>query len=122
MLEFTLSAGLLFLLLFGMMDLGLALNAKLVVATAAREGARRAAIEGGETPAVLERIAAQLALGRIDEERAEVQVSPHTASFGNGISVIVEVPYRFISPAIQSLAPNGVTLRSEAITRSERVR
>lgn len=121
MLEFVLTAGLLFLLLFGMLDFGLALNARLVVAAAAREGARRAAIEGGDAPAVLARVQSQLALGRIDPARAEVSVDPHTASFGNSISVSVEYPYRFISPVVQAIAGPAVHLRAEAVSRSEKV-
>lgn len=122
MLEFALSAGLLFLLLFGMMDLGLALNAKLVVSAAAREGARRAAIEGGESQEVLERVQSQLRLGRIDPARARIDVSPHQATFGNSISVTVDYPYSFISPVMQSLAGGSVLLHAEAVSRSERVR
>lgn len=122
MLEFALSAGLLFLLLFGMMDLGLALNAKLVVSAAAREGARRAAIDGGESQEVLDRVRSQLKLGRIDPAQARIDVSPHQAAFGNSVSVTVDYSYNFISPAMQSLAGGSVLLHAEAVSRSERVR
>lgn len=121
MVEFVLTAGLLFLLLFGILDLGLALNARLVVAAAAREGARRAAIEGGETAAVLDRVRSQLALGRIDADRAAITVSPRRASFGGSISVTVDYAYSFTSPMIQSLAGGPVHLHAEAVSRSERV-
>lgn len=121
MLEFVLTAGLLFLLLFGILDVGLALNARLTVAAAAREGARRAAIEGGETAAVLERVRAQLALGPIDVSRAVITVSPRQAALGSGIAVTVDYPYTFTSPMIQSLAGGPIRLHAEAVSRSERV-
>ncbi|MHB9145162.1 MAG: TadE/TadG family type IV pilus assembly protein [Symbiobacteriia bacterium] len=122
MVEFVLTVGILFLLLFGMLDLGLALNARLVVAAAAREGARRAAIEGGETAAVLERVQAQLRLGRIEPERASIQVTPHQATFGNSVAVTVDYSYPFISPVVRTLAGAGIRLHAEAVSRSEKVR
>ncbi len=120
--EFSLVAGLMITLMFGIIDFGLAMNAQLILSAAAREGARRAAVDGGDTRAVRERINQQLGLGRIDPARAEVSVSPRTAAYGSPIQVELAYPYTFVTPVGRSLASGGIRIRAGAVTRSEKLR
>lgn len=102
--EFALVGSLLISLMFAVLDFGLAMNAQLIVSAAAREGARRAAVDGGDSGAVRERVRQHLSMGRIDPERATVVVSPRSASYGSTIRVQIDYPYRFITPAGRALA------------------
>lgn len=122
LVEFALVAGLLLFLCFSIIELGLVVNAKLVLAAAAREGARRAAVEGGATAPVYDRIEDQLRLGSIDPERVEVRIVPHRAAYGSTIAVALEYDYPVSLPLLQPVLGRSLSLRAEVITRSERVR
>lgn len=120
--EFALVGGLLLLILLGIAELGLLLNAQLVVAAAAREGARRAAVDGGASAAAMRRVADQLRLGRIDPAGAQVQIRPHRARYGGPVRVDVVYRYPLLSGAARAVAGSAVELRSTALARSERLR
>jgi len=122
MVEFVLVAGLLFLIFFSIVDFGLALNARLVVTTAAREGARRAAIEGGATEGAYGKIKEQLALGRIDPSQASITITPRTATYGTTITVTVSYPYKVISPVVQAITGPELLLKAEILARSEKIK
>jgi hypothetical protein len=115
-------AGVLFLFLFGIIECTLALNDRLVIEAAAREGARRAAIEGGKTDRVLERIDALLRAGHLDPARAEVDVSPWSAPYGRSIWVRVTYRHLFVTPPVRAALGDGVELEARALSRSERLR
>ncbi|MDP2871755.1 MAG: pilus assembly protein [Bacillota bacterium] len=120
--EFVLILGVLTTVLFLTVELGMALNVRLLVASAAREGARRAAIDGGDTPGARQAIARQLGLTSLIEEEAEVDISPASASYGTMVTVSVRVAYRWRTPVARSILGHGVILRGEAASRSEKVR
>jgi Flp pilus assembly protein TadG len=120
--EFALILGVLTVVLFVTMELGMALNVRLIVASAAREGARRAAIEGGDTPATRQAIARQLALTALIDSDAEVDISPAFASYGTMVTVSVQVAYRWRTPVVRGILGRDITLRGEAASRSEKVR
>lgn len=120
--EFALVSGLMVTLMFGTLDFGLAMNAQLVLSAAAREGARRAAVDGGDTQSVRDKINQQIGLGRIDPARAGVAVSPRNAAYGSSIRVEIEYPYSFITPVGRGLAPSGILIKAGAVTRSEKLR
>ncbi|MDQ7793023.1 MAG: pilus assembly protein [bacterium] len=122
LVEFALVAGLLLLLCFGMIELGLVVNAKLVLAAAVREGARRAAVEGGATAAVRDKIEEQLRLGNIDPAEVEIRIVPDRASYGATIRVALEYKYPILLPLLQSVFGRSLSLQAEIVTRSERVR
>lgn len=73
--EFAIIAPLLFLLLFGLIDFGLAINARIVAANAAREGARVGSLGGTEA-----QIRAQVASASstLDQSRVTVTVACKT--------------------------------------------
>jgi hypothetical protein len=120
--EFTLIAGILLLFLFGTAECALALNDRLVLEAAAREGARRAAIEGGATARVYERIDALLRAGHLDPAAVEVKISPWSAPYGHSIWVTVSYRHRFITPPVRAALGDGVDLEAKALSRSERLR
>lgn len=122
MVEFVIVVSLLVTLLFALVDFGLLLDAKLVLAAAAREGARRAAIEGGATPAVYDRIKEQLSLGRIDPAAAVIDIKPKTASYGTAITVKISYGYRPMFPALRGVMGASVPLEATTISRSEKIR
>lgn len=122
LVEFVLTLGVVCLLLFALVELGFMLNAKLVMVSAAREGARRAAVEGGATGQVLERIEHQLRMGRIDPRHVRVDITPRTASYGTSIRVKLEYPYRVMIPMVRALVGEEVPIGAEMISRSEKVR
>ena len=122
MLEFVLVAGMTMLLLFAIVDFGFAMNAQLVIASAAREGARRAAIDGGASEQARRRIREHLALGRIDPDKAEITINPPKAGYGGTVTVFVSYQYPFITPMIRSLGGDSLRLKAGASSRSEKVR
>ena len=118
-LEFVLVAGFLFLLTFSMVDFGLLLNQKLVMTHAAREGARRAAIDGGATPRAYETVEEQLKSGGIDPEAAEITILPREANYGTPVTITVTAQYETISSALRLFGLRSVPLSVELTSRSE---
>jgi Flp pilus assembly protein TadG len=103
-------------------EFGLVFNAKLVMTGAAREGARRAAVEGGATPGAYECVHRYLALGGIAPEAVSVSITPKQASYGTMIRVSLVYDYPVTSAILRPLLGETVTLTAEVVTRSEKVR
>lgn len=122
LVEFTLVAGLLIFLLLAVVELSLLLNARVVVGAAAREGARRAAVDGGASPTALRRVEESLRLGRIDPGRAEVRIVPRRARYGGTVRVRVRYAYTPLTVLFRAVTGGSVPLAAEAVTRSERLR
>jgi Flp pilus assembly protein TadG len=122
MVEFVLVSGLVLLLLFSMVEIGLLLNARLALAAAVREGARRAAVEGGRTQGAVDRITQLLALGGLDAAQAEIAITPREASYGTTVTVTVTCGYRWCLPFTRSLWGERVSIVEEVQIRSEKVR
>lgn len=120
--EFMLVFMLVVTLFFAMFEFGLMLNSRLVLLAACRDGARRAAVEGGATAAVSERIRNQLGLGYLDPDLATVTIEPQTASYGTPVAVSIEYPYRFTTPVIRNLFGGQFRLKVTITSRSEHVR
>ncbi|MCL4368042.1 MAG: pilus assembly protein [Actinobacteria bacterium] len=121
-LEFSLVSLLVFLLLFGIIDFGLAMNAQLVLVSAAREGARRAAVDGGASQQAYGRIHDYLSLGPIDPDRAAVTITPREAGYGGSIRVEIAYRYRLLTPLVRSAVGEGINLHAVAYSRSEKLR
>lgn len=120
--EFVLVATVIFLMFFAMIDFGFLLNAKLVLSSAAREGARRAAVDGGASVKAYERIREQLELGRIEAENVEINISPQRAPYGATVRVRLSYDYPIMIPMVRAVVGSRVRLTSETISRSEKVR
>lgn len=120
--EFVLVLWVLTLVLLFTIELGLAVNVRLLVTGAAREGARRAAIDGGDTPTARQAVSRYLSLAGFSTGDAAVTIKPAHASYGTAVRVAVEVVYVWRTPAVRQLLGGSITIRSEAVSRSEKVR
>jgi len=119
--EFVIVLSLLVFLLFSVVDMAMLMHSQLVLAHAAREGARRAAIDGGLTAKVRERIFTQLELGGLDVDRVEMYMSPYSAPYGWSIRLRLTYRYRPLSPPISAVWGSAIPITAEFITRSERI-
>lgn len=119
--EFALVVGLLALLLFSLLDVGLALNAKLVLTSVARETARLAAIQGGRTAQVVERMRESLALAGINPDEVEWVIRPGQAIYGTRITVTLRYRYKLKMPLVAAISGGDIPIRAEVVTRSEYV-
>ena len=115
-------ASLLLLLLFGTMELAFALQARLVIAAAAREGARQAAIDGGVSNRVIQRINDHLQFANICEDDADVNITPKTTTYGTPVSVTITRDYVFRVPLLRPILGPSIRLQARAISRSEKLR
>lgn len=120
--EFALVSTMLLFILFVVIDLGLAFHVRLVLGAAAREGARQAAVDGGESARARQRVTDYLGLAGVAVDAAEVTFVPATASYGTPITVTVSYRYWFTVPLVQAVLGPLMQLRGTAITRSERLR
>jgi hypothetical protein len=110
------------MILFLTIELGLALDARMAVWSAAREGARRAAIEGGDTAATRQAVDRLLELSPLLPREYNLDISPAYASYGTTVTVVLEVDYRWRTPLGRILLGEHVRFRAGAQTRSEKVR
>lgn len=120
--EFALVSTMLLFILFVVIDLGLAFHVRLVLGAAAREGARQAAVDGGESARARQRVTDYLSLAGVAADAAEVTFVPATASYGTPITVTVSYRHWFTVPLVQAMLGPLMQLQGIAITRSERLR
>lgn len=120
--EFILTATLLFVILFGIVEFAFIFNAKLMMTGAAREGARRAAVEGGATPGAYACIQEYLALGNIRPDAVEVTITPRQASYGTAIRVRLSYSYPVMTAVLRPIIGERLTLTAEVLSRGEKVR
>ena len=119
--EFALVVSTLFFLLMMCFEVGMILNAQLVLSSAAREGGRQAAVDGGYSPAVQSRVDDLLGLGGLLTGDLEMTVQPRQAAYGRPIDVRLVYPYRVRSGLLQRVIPSIIDLEARVITRSERL-
>lgn len=118
--EFAVVAGLLLVLLLALADLGAVLHEQLVLTQAVREGARRAAVAGGERPEVVAVMRGILAAAGLDADGTWMEIRPRQAIYGTTIWVRARYEHRLTSPLLRSVMGAPVlVLRAEAVTRSE---
>jgi hypothetical protein len=120
--EMALCAPVLFILIFGMIDIGRALMVQHLLTNAARDGARAAILEGGTAEGITGELVSYLALCSVPN--ANVTVSPDpldTADIGDPVTVTCTVPFDDVSwlPTSKYLA--GQTLSATVIMRRETV-
>lgn len=114
-------AGVLLLLTFAIMDFGLFLNQKLVLTHAAREGARRAAIDGGASTRAFQAIESQLEAGKINVLESAISIKPKQATYGTLITVTVSTTYKPVTSLLQLLGVEGINMSAEMTSRSEKL-
>ncbi len=120
--EFVLTATMLFIILFGIVEFAFIFNAKLVLTGAAREGARRAAVEGGATEGAYSSISDYLALGNVSPEAVTAAISPTQASYGTTICVDLSYEYPVMTSFLRPIIGDSLVLTARVLTRGEKVR
>ncbi len=117
--EFAIVLFVLVLILFGVLELGLILNAKLVLGSATREIARICAVEGGYSDRAVQRISSVIESTGLKEECVDMTVSPKQAIYGTDITIKMTYDYLVKSPVISSISGASIMLTTKAVTRSE---
>ncbi len=117
--EFSLVVFLLVTVLFSLLEVGLLLNDKLVLTSAAREVARLCAVEGGRTPNALDRLNGLLSSAKMDLSSVTTNISPGQATYGTTITVDLRYSYKVKSPMIATIIGDTIGLSAKAVTRSE---
>lgn len=116
MVEFALMMPFLVLMMAGILDFSLILHQYMVVAQAAREGARTAAV-GGDDGAVASTV--KTAASNINEGRLEVLITPAARTRGNSVTVTVRNPVQTATQLIQPFFPSGFRVEGKAVMRVE---
>lgn len=118
--EFAVTAPVLFIILFGMIEMGRGLMVKQLLSNAARDGARSAILEGSTAEEVQQTVLSYLGGSKIEGAQVTVTPSPLTlAQGGDPVTVSVSVPFSEVSwlPTPKYLA--GVSLEETVIMRRE---
>ena len=121
LVEFTLVAGLLLMLLIGIIQFGIAYSNQEQITDASREGARRAVINRsqGQVGMVNAGItAARNAASSLDQGQLLVDVSSQTGTWGAGDAITVKVEYPY-DISILGLVVKSGNLSAETTMRAE---
>lgn len=119
LVELALVLPVLLLILFGIVEFGRIFHAYLVIANAARVGAREGAITNDNTDI---RDAVRTAADHsLDLSRLSITISPDPANRNKGDSLTVEVDYnvKVFAPIIAQLVPDPFPINSTMVMRIE---
>jgi len=116
LVEFALVLPVLVLLIIGSMEFGLVINQYMVLAEAAREGARSAALGGSDTDVIT---VVQTAASQIDTTQLTITILPALRIRGSGVTVTVRKPVQAITPLISPFFPSGFKMQGAATMRVE---
>jgi Flp pilus assembly protein TadG len=130
MVEFALVVVMLLLLVVGICEFGRAWNLYQILANAAREGARLAALPTGFTnpAAVTARVQSYLQTGNVNPGKATITIGGAGVDGGTGtqVSVTVTYPYSFlyVGPVIRMINPGAtagadITINAQSVMRNE---
>ncbi len=130
LVEFALVVVMLLLMVVGICEFGRAWNLFQILANAAREGARLAALPSGFTDnaAVTARVNSYLSTGNVNPGRATVAIGGAGVDGGTGtqVSITVTYPYTFmyVGPVIRMLNPGAtagadITITAQSVMRNE---
>jgi Flp pilus assembly protein TadG len=118
--ELAFTAPILFLLVFGMIDVGRAVMVQNLITNAARDGARAAVLDGATADAIEAHVIEYLNASSV--AGASVAVSPNpitTAGLGDPVSVTVQVPFGSVSWLPASKYFQDATLTATVVMRRE---
>jgi len=118
LVETALVLPIIILILAGIMDFGLLFNNYLVIANAAREGARSAAV-GSSDSSINSLIASMTAT--LDQTKVKITIAPVDSSRkkGDEVTVTVQYDYTLITPVISAIIPNPVHVKTKTVMRVE---
>jgi Flp pilus assembly protein TadG len=118
--ELAFTAPILFLLCFGMIDVGRAVMVQNLITNAARDGARTAVLDGATAGAIESQVQEYLAGSTIADAVVTVSPNPLTlANLGDPVSVTVQVPFDSVSWLPSSMYFQGTNLQATVVMRRE---
>jgi len=120
MVELALILPIIILILFGILEFGRIFYSYIVITNAAREGARVGAV-GSPDSVIIERIREAAPLPHAESNLSITKLEPHVDSRTPGIPLTVEVSYDvyLVTPILEDILPNPITLKSRATMRLE---
>lgn len=121
LVEFAIVAPVLFLLIFGLFEMGRVVMVEQLMTNAAREGARRGILESSTNAGVQQTVEDYLTSVSISD--ATVTVTPadlNTVGFGDPVVVKVSVPFEKVSWIPTPWIFSGLTLSGQSSMRGER--
>ena len=120
MVELALILPIIILILFGILEFGRIFYSYIVITNAAREGARAGAV-GSPDSEIIERIREAAPLPNAETNLAITKLEPHEDSRTPGIPLTVEVAYDvyLVTPILEDILPNPITLKSRVTMRVE---
>ncbi|MBM7623014.1 TadE/TadG family type IV pilus assembly protein [Sporohalobacter salinus] len=119
LVELALVMPILLLILFGIVEFGRIFHAYLVIANAARVGARKGAITNNDTEIIN---AVETAAGHsLDLDSLSITISPSSGGRSKGDSLTVEVDYEvdIFAPVIAQLLPDPFPINGTMVMRIE---
>jgi Flp pilus assembly protein TadG len=118
--ELAITAPLLFLLVFGMIDVGRAVMVQNLITNAARDGARSAVLDGAEAEEIATRIEQYLVDSSVNGASATVTPNPLSlADLGDPVTVTVQVPFSAVSWLPSTFYFQGTELTATVVMRRE---
>jgi Flp pilus assembly protein TadG len=118
--ELAFTAPVLFLIVFGMIDVGRAVMVQNLITNAARDGARAAALDGATAETIQQNVVDYLAASSVPGASATVSPNPLTnASWGDPVSCTVQIPFNSVSWLPQSWYFNGANFQATVVMRRE---
>ena len=118
LVEFAIILPILLMLVMGILQFGMMLNAYLTIENASREGARAGII--GSSDAEIQNLVISTSPG-LDPERLTVIITPDEPDRKSGDTLTVQITYNYnlIVPIISSLFDNVVVLKGQTSMRVE---
>jgi len=116
LVEFALIAPLFLLLVFGIVDFGIAFYSWITITNAAREGARLGAVQGTEAE-ITSRVNA--ATDHLDPADLDILVTNAEGPPGEAVSVEIDYDYNLVTPLAGILGLDTVNISSTSTMRLE---
>jgi Flp pilus assembly protein TadG len=118
--ELAITAPVLFLMVFGMIDVGRAVMVQNLLTNAARDGVRSAVLDGATASEIEARVVNYLADSSVSGATATVTPNPLTAAdLGDPVTVTASVPFNSVSWLPSSMYFQGATLQATVVMRRE---
>lgn len=118
--EFAVVSPVLFLLIFGMLDVGRAVMVQNLMTNAARDGARTAILSDATASDVAAQVEKYLAESSVPGVTVTVSPNPlSSAAIGDPVTVTAQVPFDNVSWLPSSWFFKGVTLDATVVMRRE---
>jgi hypothetical protein len=116
--EFALVLPLILMVILVIIQMGIVVNAQLIITHAAREGARDGSVTNSNMRI---RESVVNSAGTLDKNSMNISIRPSSSrKIGDYITVTVEYNPPIIFPGIELVFPNSISLRSSATMRIEK--